>query len=117
MAKTIAEQLVALGLVSAECAEKINKQTEKGGAGAEVVKAPKRLKNNQVPGFPSLRICQGCGEKYEYRKRNEYPGKSNRRCPKCQLRRKKGTVATNLTMRPGGHKTRQQHKRVCPAKE
>lgn len=65
---------------------------------------------------PKMVKCVVCGEKYAYVKRRSYPGKSPKRCVGCQLeyvRQSEGGFGVgNATRRPGGHKTRQQHKRV-----
>lgn len=52
-------------------------------------------------------ICVSCDREYVRQK-----GESLRRCPLCQLAYKNQTGISNMTHRPMGHNTRNQHKKV-----
>ena len=69
-------------------------------------------------GKPMTKQCRSCDSGYEYYKIGTYLGKSPSLCPECQINYKERTVSMtfsgNANHRPGGHKTRQQHKRVSP---
>lgn len=62
---------------------------------------------------PVIKQCVACASAYDFFPFKQYPGKSTKRCPECQLRRKEGGTG-NAGMRGSGHNTRQQHKRVRP---
>jgi len=116
MAKTIADQFVAFGLVTAEHAKEVLKEdaTENDPESPEAIVSRKNRKANKVPKSPNQRKCVACGINYEYIRRGEYPGKSLKRCPECQLKLKAFVGLVNPKGRPMGHKTRQQHKRTHP---
>jgi len=65
---------------------------------------------------PEILTCVACSTRYEYYKRPNYTGKNPRRCPDCQLHYEELSKKAigNRGLRPAGHKTRQQHKRVHP---
>jgi len=56
------------------------------------------------------RKCIDCGASFVWERK---PGMSPRRCAECHAMRKQTRSGTgNMTHRPMGHRTRQQHKRV-----
>ena len=112
MARTIAEQLVELGLAKAEDIPLPEPEDQKLFQVHREPAPPRRYRSNKAPGSPGKRVCVACGEEYEFFRTKQYPGKSTKRCPSCQSKRTQGV--TNQDRRPAGHKTRQQHKRVFP---
>lgn len=69
-------------------------------------------------GTPMIKHCRPCDNKYEYYRSGDYPGKSASLCPGCQRAYKERgsnmSFDSNANLRSGGHKTRQQHKKVRP---
>ena len=65
---------------------------------------------------PKIKQCVACDKDYEYYKKGCYLGKNPKRCITCQLeyQERTGKAIGNSTWRPGGHTTRQQHKKTNP---
>ena len=76
----------------------------------------KKIPTTPLPwwGKPKIKVCIVCSEEYEFYKKGTYDGKSSKSCPECQIRYKEMSIgfSGDVGSRSGGHRTRQQHKRV-----